>query len=178
MLSRGLNFDIPPDNVTHPSIVNEYIIACEKASWKLPANESAQLRAEIVGTFKSAKAPISNVSKEERKAIQTLQKEKSIKILAADKGRATVIMDTSEYDEKLANMLSDDSTYTKLKKDPTSKYKKKLVGILTRLKTEEKIRPEDKTFLYPTAEIVPRIYGSPKIHKDGTPLRPIRLHWY
>ena len=27
--------------------------------------------------------------------------------------------------------------------------------------------------MYPTAENVPRIYGSPKIHKDGTPLRPI-----
>ena len=130
--------------------------------------DAAQLRSEIVGTLKS-----SNISKEERKAIKQLQKEKSIKILAADKGRATVIMDTTDYDNKLQTMLNDTETYTKLSKDPTLKYKTKLVDILARLKKEGRIRPQDKAFLYPTAEIVPRIYGSPKIHKDDTPLRPI-----
>ena len=96
-------------------------------------------------------------------------------ILPADKGKATVIIDKEEYNSKLTSMLSDTNTYTKLKKDPTAAYKKKLVAILTRLEKEEKIKPGDKNFLYPTctAENVPRIYGSPKIHKDGTPLRPI-----
>ena len=27
--------------------------------------------------------------------------------------------------------------------------------------------------MYPTTENIPRMYGSPKVHKDGTPLRPI-----
>ena len=54
-----------------------------------------------------------------------------------------------------------------------NKYKKELVNILQRLEKEEKIRNEDKKFLYPTTENIPRMYGSPKIHKDGTPLRPI-----
>ena len=173
VLSRGLNFAVSPDDLKDPSVVNEYITACEKACWKLSASESAQLRSEIVGTLKSAKPPKSNITKEERQAIKQLQKEKSIQILAADKGRATVIMDTEEYNNKLQSMPSDTDTYTQLKKDPTTKYKTKLVNILARLKKEGKIRPEDKTFLYPTAEIVPRIYGSPKIHKDGNPLRPI-----
>ena len=82
-------------------------------------------------------------------------------------------MDTTEYEEKLDKMLSDTNTYTRLEKDPTPKYKKQLVDILSRLEKEGKIRPEDKKFLYPTAEIVPRIYGSPKIHKKDTPLHPI-----
>ena len=172
-LSHGLNFAVSPDNVNESSLVNECIIACEKACWKLPTGEASQLRAEVVGTLKSAKIPKSNVSKEERDAIKTLQKETSVKILGADKGRATVVMDTEEYEEKLANMLNDTNTYVKLDKDPTPKYKKKLVGIITRLEQEGKIRPEDKKFLYPTAEIVPRIYGSPKIHKKDNPLRPI-----
>ena len=132
-----------------------------------------ELRAESVGTLKSAKLPESHISTQERNAIKQLQKEHSKKILAADKGRATVIMDTTEYDNKLEAMLNDTITYTKLSKDPTAKHKTKLVSILTRLKKEGKIRPQDKTFLYPAAAIVPRIYGSPEIHKDGTPLRPI-----
>ena len=83
-------------------------------------------------------------------------------------------MDTTEYEEKLDKMLSDTNTYTRLDKDPTPpEYKNKLVDILSRLKKEGEIRPEDKKSLYPTAEIVPRIYGSPKIHKKDTPLRPI-----
>ena len=125
----------------------------------------------MVGTIKSAKIPKPNVSKEERDAIKLLQKEKSV--IGADKGRATVVMDTEEYEEKLANMLNDTNTYMKLDKDPTPKYKKKLVEIISLLEREEKIRPEDKKYLYPTAEIVPRIYGSPKIHKKDNPLRPI-----
>ena len=70
-------------------------------------------------------------------------------------------------------MLSDSNTYVKLDKDPTPKYKKQLVGILSRLEKEGKITNEDKKFLYPTAEIIPRLYGSPKIHKKDNPLRPI-----
>ena len=57
-------------------MVNDYIVACEKACWKLPASDAAQLRAEIVGTLKSAKTPESNITKEERQAIKQLQKEK------------------------------------------------------------------------------------------------------
>ena len=106
--------------------------------------EASQLRAEVVGTIKSAKIPQPNVSKEERDAIKLLQKEKSVKILGADKGRATVVMDTEEYEEKLANMLNDTNTYMKLDKDPTPKYKKKLVEIISHLEREEKIKNPQK----------------------------------
>ena len=44
-------------------------------------------------------------------------------ILSADKGTATVIVDTDEYEQKVTTVLSDDKTYEKLKKDPTQKYK-------------------------------------------------------
>ena len=44
-----------------------------------------------------------------------LKKEKSIIILPADKGKATVVMDTDEYEQKVTT--SDDKTYEKLKKE-------------------------------------------------------------
>ena len=131
------------------------------------------MRTEIVGVLKSSKPPASNISKDERRAIKSLQDDKSIMVLGADKGRATVILDKSVYHEKMLSLLSDTKTYKKLDKDPTPKHKKELVSILHRLEKEDKIRKEDKQYLYPTTEYVPRIYGSPKIHKDGTPLRPI-----
>ena len=91
----------------------------------------------------------------------------------ADKGKATVIMDTGEYEHKVKTMLSDDKTYEKLNKDPTPKYKRKLVSIIKKLKEEDKITDEQYKYLYPTAENVPRMYCTPKIHKPDNPLRPI-----
>ena len=61
----------------------------------------------------------SNISLEERKALHTLRSDKTIKILPADKGRAMVIMKATEYDNKIAGLLENDTTYTKLERDPT-----------------------------------------------------------
>ena len=128
VLTHGLGYAVSPDNIHDSSIVDEYIVACEKACWKLPKSEAEQLLSEIVGTLKLMKPPPSNITKDERQAIKQLQKEKS------------------EYDEKMCALLSDTKTYEKLDKDPTAKYKKELVNILQRLE-EEKIRNEDKQIL-------------------------------
>ncbi|XP_072048287.1 uncharacterized protein [Amphiura filiformis] len=106
VLARGLGYAVSPDNLNQSSIVDDHIVACEKACWKLTKPEAAQLRAEIVGTLKSAKVPPSNISKDERTAIKQLQKEESIMVLRADKGRATVVMDKSASQEKCAPSLA------------------------------------------------------------------------
>ena len=79
-----------------------------------------------------AKEKRSNISLEERKAFQTLHTDKTIKILPADKGRATVIMKATEYDTKIAGLL-DDTTYKKMEtmeRDPTKVYNGKLVNTM------------------------------------------------
>ena len=52
-------------------------------------------------------------------------------------------------------------------------YNKELVRKLCRLKQKDNITQADYDWLYPTAENVPRIYCTPKIHKTGNPLRQI-----
>ncbi len=94
-------------------------------------------------------------------------------ILPADKGKSTVVMDTSDYEEKVTTMLADKKTYEELTTDPTPKYKRKLVSQLTKLKKEGKISDAQYKYLYPTAENVPRLYCTPKIHKPNKDLRPI-----
>ena len=56
---------------------------------------------------------------------------------------------------------------------PPHDTRKKLVKILTRLKDEIKITVAQYNYLYSTSEVVPRLYCTPKIHMEGTPLRPI-----
>ncbi|XP_072047077.1 uncharacterized protein [Amphiura filiformis] len=93
--------------------------------------------------------------------------------MGADKGRSTVVTSTDGYEEKVNNLLSDEKTYEKLKGDPTSKYTRKLLGTLQRLKKENKIDNNQYKLLYPSAESTPRIYCTTKIHKEGYPVRPI-----
>ena len=47
-----------------------------------------------------------------------------------------VIMDTEEYEKKVKDMLGDEKTYTKRNSDPTPKYRKNLISILDRIKSE------------------------------------------
>jgi len=56
---------------------------------------------------------------------------------------------------------------------PTSGYKEELTTVLQKIKEEEGIDQITYRRLYPTTEVPPKFYGLPKIHKVGTPLRPI-----
>lgn len=71
----------------------------------------------------------------------------------------------------MKEMLND--TYKVLKKDPTEEKKNKLKALLKPLLKDNKINKQTYNHPIHTANITPRIYGTPKIHKPGTPLRPI-----
>uniref|UniRef100_A0A3Q1EYH3 Uncharacterized protein n=1 Tax=Acanthochromis polyacanthus TaxID=80966 RepID=A0A3Q1EYH3_9TELE len=105
--------------------------------------------------------------------IKSLRQDNSITILPANKGRTTVIMDTDTYDKQLTNMLENRNTYEVLQKDPTEEKKRTLKTLLKPLLELNKITPEAYSHLTPTANVTPRIYGTPKIHKKDTPLCPI-----
>jgi len=139
---------------------------------QLNPDEAEELRSEVMGVLRSASNPKPNLTKQESQALSELKDIRSIMVLKADKGRATVVLDKTEYEEKVQHMLDDERTYVKLKKDPTAVYKSKLVSILTRLK-HNKISQELYSHLYPTSEKVPQLYCLPKVHKAGIPFRPI-----
>ena len=94
-------------------------------------------------------------------------------ILPADKGRATVILKKEEYNTKIDTLLTDKDTYKQLDKDPTSKYKSKLINIIKEWKDNGSMSQKLYHRIYPTTDVVPRFYGLPKIHKVNAPLRPI-----
>ena len=120
VLSKGLNFVVSPEAIP----TDEYIVATEQACKFLSEEESHQLRAKVAGLLHSAKPPQSNMSKGERQALGNLAKNKDITILPADKGKATVIMDTEDYELKVKEMLDNKRTYEVLKSNPTPKYKR------------------------------------------------------
>ena len=62
-----------------------------------------------------------------RSALRNLKKSNDILILPADKGRTTVVLDKSDYDEKMMAMLNDDGlTYQEFSSRPGTIYGKKI----------------------------------------------------
>ena len=104
VLAKELNYAVTPKEGPK----DDFIVATEVACKALPATEACQLCAEVAGILKSAKLPPPpNITTDERKALETLKKEKDVMFLPADKGKATVIIDTDKYIEQEEVMLSD-----------------------------------------------------------------------
>ena len=171
VLQKGLNFAV---TLTRVPVV-EFITSIESASNLIgsESDHSSRLRLDCIDILKHAKVPESNISKDERAALRDLRSDDSIIITPADKGRATVILNTTTYKEKANDLLSDKNTYSEIKKDPTNKYKTKLVDKLKNLRDEGVIDQLCYRQLYPTTAVVPKFYGLPKVHKAACPLRPI-----
>ncbi|XP_075157735.1 uncharacterized protein LOC142231002 [Haematobia irritans] len=102
-----------------------------------------------------------------------LKDNKDVLILSADKGGKTVAMDSKEYKSKMHTIIHDMCSYKRLKIDPTSKFQTKNNKLVEKLYKENLISIEEKNKLTSKTAIAPRIYGLPKVHKEGTPLRPI-----
>ena len=88
-------------------------------------------------------------------------------------GVAMVIMDQQDYNNKAQALLQDTNTYKVLPKDPTPQLKNKLITLLKSIKQTGGLITQKYKQLYPTSAVPPKFYGLPKIHKTGTPLRPI-----
>ena len=169
LLKKGLNFAITPKCVP----TDEFITATEVACRQLKQEAADSLRSDIVKTLRRFRKPPPNLTLEERKALQNLKNKKEIMIIGSDKGRATVVMNTKDYKDKILDLLQDKDTYELLKKDPTNGFKTKLINMLRKWKNDKAITDKLYYKLYPTSDLPPRFYGLPKIHKNNVPLRPI-----
>ena len=72
------------------------------------------IRSKVMEILKSAKLTKSNLTINEEIALQQLKSDTSIKILKVDDGNSTVVMDSSTYDSKVKNLLTNDSFYKQL----------------------------------------------------------------
>ena len=92
VLSRGLNYAVTPDSVPYV----DYITTIESAFRNNKVNSATAIRTKVTACLSSAKLPASKLAKDEKKAIHNLAREKDIIVLPADKGRCTVVLDSSE----------------------------------------------------------------------------------
>ena len=112
-LEKGLNFSPTP---TKLPVID--IISSVESVLRLQNNQKAaeQARAAICNMIRKARVPTSNISKKERQAVEALKNDKEIVIVRADKDKATVIMNTTDYEHKALEILNN-PPFKKTRKD-------------------------------------------------------------
>ena len=103
---------------------------------------ASEVRRKITNILTKARLPPSNLSPDEKRALKSLRKRDGVVILPADKGRATVIMDRCDYDEKMNRMIKEGDTYKELSRDPVQSVERKMNAMLLRMKKQGSIQPE------------------------------------
>ena len=172
LLQKGPNYAINPKYLP----IEAYITATEQASSRLPAQEADEFRLEVNKILKQQQQHHNNkcnLNPCQCRALTQLKEDNSRVVLIADKGVGMVIMDQEDYTNKALGLKQDTNTYKVLSKDPTSHLKNKLISLLKDIKHTGGLSTTKYKQLYPTSVVPPKFYGLPKIHKTGTPLRPI-----
>ena len=171
VLQRGLNF-AQNSRTLHKS---EIIAGVEPALRKCKNTIAAEhARSLIASVMRNCKPLQSNITTQERQAIRSLKKDKELMILPADKGNATVVLDTTDYIDR-ANTILNNPPFKRVMKNPTTKNEKRINDTLKRLADKRSISKQlHESLRVPiNGTRPPLFYGSVKIHKEHFPLRPI-----
>ena len=90
---KGLNFTVTPTNIP----ATEIVAKVEAAIRTLDSEQADTVRRSVNNILQQAEPPKPNVTKEMQKALNNLKQDDSIMILPADKGRASVVLNTDTY---------------------------------------------------------------------------------
>ena len=140
---------------------------------KIEGNAASVTRKKIAIILARARLPPSTLPPDQLRALRTLKQRDETVIIPAHKGRATVVMDRCDYDDKMNAMLEDEEIYRQLSRDPVKSVERRMNAMLLKMKKEGSISPELYKRLRSSGGLTPQLYGLPKLHKPGVPLRPI-----
>ncbi len=168
VLQKGLNF-----NVTQKNFRKEVIVAKIESCLKDAIPKQADIvRYQVAKVMSTPTNSTPNLTTAEVRASKNLRRDSSITILRADKGNATVVLNTEDYNAKMIEHIST-GPYKKTEDQRTVMNKLKAETIsLTRI-VKPKLDQCTSFYIYPKTNICPRMYGLPKIHKTNVPIRPI-----
>ena len=172
VLSYGLKHSVTPKQIPTEAIVSS-VEAVLSRQHELSESTKDNIRSRVTSTLQSASLPNSNLTTDEQRALKRLKTDQNIVMLPADKGRVTVVMDKTNYNDKMDSLVNDKQTYEVLKRDPTPALQRKLNNKLLTLKKTDKIDFRRYNRLRCSVPQPPKLYGLPKLHKPNIPMRPI-----
>ena len=168
----SLKHSVTPKQIPTEAIVSSVEVVLSRQH-ELSESTKDNIRSRVTSTLQSASLPNSNLTPDEQKALKRLKTDENIVILPADKGRVTVVMDKTDYNDKMDSLVNDKQTYEVLKRDPTPALQRKLNNKLLTLKKTDKIDFRRYNRLRCSVPQPPKLYGLPKLHKPNIPMRTI-----
>ncbi|KFD50678.1 hypothetical protein M513_08485 [Trichuris suis] len=175
VLAKGLNFVPTPKNVPLLDIITS-AEAC--LGPQVPRGKAAEIRGALLDILsRSNHKAASNTTAEERRILKRLRQRTDLVITKADKGNVVVLLHKGTYLEKMNELLKSD-IYTPIAEDPTDVVRKTLISLLQYFEheTDDTQLPKIRNYIhYICNSQCPEIYGLPKIHKPGVPLRPVKI---
>ena len=84
-----------------------------------------------------------------------------------------MVLNKSDYNKKVENILNDQKIYKVLSKNTIDKIARNLIDLLKNLKKSKSINDNTYRNLYPSHYNIPQVYALIKIHKTGNPCRII-----
>ena len=109
-----------------------------------------------------------------RHALKQLQDDPNLIIKPADKGGATVVLNTHDYHHKVLQILTNKTFYKQMTHNHIHTVRQEVQSLIDYLHIKGTI--DDRTFNFLSPKNPPRtplFYGLPKVHKPDCPLRPI-----
>ena len=113
------------------------------------------------------------MSAREWAALEDLRKDKTIVITKPDKSNGIVVLSRDRYVAKMEKLLADENTFQRLPADPTKSREESLNRYLLKLKNQNAITKATYDHIRARGSQYGVLYGLPKVHKQGCPLRPI-----
>ena len=183
VLCRGLNFGVLP-KLSREEIEAEFELCWQQLDRKVPNSQEAKLQckatlADLSQKYAGSKADRTDfpLDTDHLKALNGLKKRHDIIITRPDKGNGVVVLDRSDYLEKMEMILSDTTKFQRIGdaegNDNTLKQERALQAFLLREWKAKHITRDTYDRIRPVGSTRPRMYGLPKLHKPGAPLRPI-----
>ncbi|KAJ8685406.1 hypothetical protein QAD02_021199 [Eretmocerus hayati] len=166
---------------THTTI--ETIKNVEKLLGTFPFDDELAtiIRSNVVENIHShSKKQKKHIKYEDRLIAQKIEeskefsKENEVLFTMADEGNVTVAMKYEMYKDKMYDLLSDNDTYVPVNSNPLGSLQKNVKELLYKWNEQGYLgRVYHRFALTQTDTALSKIYGLPKIHKEGVPLRPI-----
>ena len=183
VLCRGLKFGIPP-TINKEEVLAEFELCWRQLSDMTPLSPDRvpECKAEMTNlAYRYANAGIDRagfpLEKNHFKAIENLKKNKDIVITKQDKGNGVVILNRRDYVKKMDQILLDRTKFRMIGDadavDNTALDERALQAFLLRAKNVGDLPKAVYERIRPVGSTRPRMYGLPKVHKEGVPLRPI-----
>ena len=175
-LSLGPKFALPVDG--NSLDVKRFLMQIENTLTRCPDIDTNVVRAQVTNIVTNFSKNISSprdtwLANMLSRSRWFLKSNPDLLITRADKGAVTVLLDKDEYLDKATELLNDVNSYKRINTNPLTTTQSKLNKLLKNLNTEKHINDEELKRLTIRNSTLCKAYFLPKIHKNGTPLRPI-----